>query len=275
MDCSPSYGGRGLKRPHEFDLTVAIPHLNTIDELEMCVRLLRLQTIRPYIMIVDTGSDPETAARLELMRGHDLEIHYIAAGGYRHASEPVTVALDLSQSLCQTKLLFHTHADCFLRRRDCLENFARLTNSNTPVVGYRMSPRDWATKDWEWMIGHTATMFYMPSIHRAGATWSMQRMHYQLGLSFENLGGWPDTETCFNHCLRDAGIKPVFIGHDRNKERQVDDNIDHFRSFCGSKVHDPAGEYHRQAMEWRNAAMTEAAARLELWRQQIIDLAQT
>jgi hypothetical protein len=263
-DVTPSYYGRARVKPWDYALTAAIPHLGTIEPLKMAIELLRAQTARPFIMVVDTGSEPSECAQLERLRAEDIEIHYVRAHAYRSPSEPVTVALDLVHTLCRTEHVFHTHADCFLRRQDFLESVMRVTNCNTPVVGYRLSPRDWATDEWKWMVGHTATMCYLPTLHRIGATWSFQRIKHQWGYPWQITGGWPDTETGFNHCLRAAGIVPVFIGHDRNHERQVDDNIDHCRSYPCSKVYDDG--YHSNARGWMEAALREGRARLVEWR---------
>ena len=264
VDVPPHFPGRCERKPWDYKLTAAIPHLNTIEPLRMCVEVLRHQTHRPYLMIVDTGSPPAAMAELEKMRAEDCEIHCIAGHAYRHASEPVTAALDLAQSLCRTELLFHTHADCFLRRDDFLEDISAQCTAATPVVGYRLSSREWATDEWEWMIGHTATICHMPTIHRIGATWSYQRIHHDFGYPWHAGIGWPDTETGFNRALRDAGIKPVFIGDDRNYERQTDENIDHVRSYPGSKLYD--GGYHAKAVDWMAAAMSEASERIGLCR---------
>lgn len=259
--------GRAEKKPWDYAFTAAIPHLNTLESLRACIELVRLQSIRPYLMVVDTGSPPDVCAKLEKLRAPDLEIHYLAGHGYRHSSEPVTAALDVAQTLCRTPHLFNTHSDVFLRRRDFAESLLRVCNANTPAIGYRMSPREWVTRDWEWMVGHTATMLYMPSIHRAGATWSYQRMHYQFDYPWQQAIGWPDTETGFNCTLREAGIVPVFIGNDRNGERQIDDNIDHVRSFPGSKVYSP--KRFREANGWMKSALRDAALRARDWRKQV------
>lgn len=261
-DVSNVYG-RSEKKPWDYALTAAVPHLNTLESLKACIALLRLQTARPYLIVVDTGSPPEVCGELERMRAADIEIHYVRGHGYRHSSEPVCVALDLAQALCRTKHLFHTHSDVFLRRRDFLANMIRLSNANTPAIGYRMSPRDWATREWEWMVGHTALTLYMPSIHRAGATWSYQRMNAQFGHPWIIADGWPDTETGFNHALRESGIAPVFLGHDRNFDRYVDDNIDHVRSYAGSKVY--AETRFQTADRQMQLALVEAQMRALDW----------
>lgn len=253
--------GTRERKPWETRITAAIPHLETIEPLKVCLDVLRWQTARPFIMVIDTGSTPQTRDQLEQLRADDVEIHYLQAHAWRHASEPVAAALDVAQALCRTEFLFHTHADCFLRRRDFLAEMIARCNSKEPVIGYRMSPRDWATTEWRWMVGHTATVLHMPTIHTIGATWSMQRMHEQFGYPWTGkCGGWPDTETGFNCVLREHHVAPVFIGHDRNYERQVDSNIDHVRSYAGSKLY--SAKYHAEASKWMKTAIAEAKARI-------------
>lgn len=261
--------GRHEKKPWHYQVTAAIPHIDTLESLQMCIELLRRQTIRPYIIVVDTGSPPAVQRELEQMRAEDLEVHYVNAHAYFHSSEPVTVAMDLAHALCRTPHLFHTHADCFLRRQDFLEFMVRITNANTPVAGYRMSNRDWLIEkgvepNWRWMVGHTATMLFMPSILRSGASWNLHRCRDEYGYSLENLGGWIDTETGFNHGLREAGIVPLFIGDDQNGVREIDGNRDHVRSYCGGKVYGSAN-YNVPAAEWMVDALAQAAARISAW----------
>lgn len=253
-------GGFKLKTiPH---VTVAIPHLNTIEPLKVAIECWRNQTIRPYIIIVDTGSCPDVCDVLELMRAEDLEIHYIKSGGYHNSSAPVTAALDLAQSICTSEYLFHTHSDVFPRRDDLLENWIAIVNDINPVAGYKMSPREWVSKEPEWMVGHTALMLYMPKIHRIGATWSFARIN-ALGYPYENIGnGWPDTEIAFNWSLKIAGVKPIFLGFDVNFKRTKDDNIDHVRSYAGSKIY--GNDHFQKAEGWMKTAIAEAKERVSL-----------
>ena len=116
-----------------------------------------------------------------------------------------------------------------------------------------MSPRDWLTDQWQGMVSHTATLLHMPTMHRIGASWSLERAHAEFGLSRSPFSAWPDTETCLNLVLRKAGIAPLLIGEEENYKRQVDENVDHVRSFPGSLVYAPA--YHKRAQEWMAAAL--------------------
>lgn len=247
------------KKPWHYKVTAVIPHVETPEALVMCVRLLRAQTEKPYILVIDTGSTQDVKDQMELLRGPDLEIHYIMAHAYQHASAPVTTAMDLAHALCRTEFLYHTHADCFLKRFDFLDMLVRMCNSQCPVIGYRMSPRDWATDEWKWMVGHTNTMLHIPTIERLGLTWSMERMHRQYGVGWAG-GGWPDTEVGWNYGLREAGIKPVFIGYDENYIREIDVNRDHVRSYPGSKI--GGGAFYEKRAEWMLDALKDAEERL-------------
>lgn len=253
--------GKEEKKPWHYKVTAAIPHLETIEPLKMCVEILRRQTERPYILVIDTGSNKETRDQLELLRAPDLEIHYIAAHGYQHSSEPVTVALDVAQALCKTEFIFHTHSDCFLRRFNFIEDMIRMCSPKNPAIGYRMSPRDWITTEWEWMVGHTALVLHTDTINRIGAVWNMRRMWKEYGYPISaKCGGWPDTETGFNHILRDHGIKPHFIGDDINYKRQIDHNIDHVRSYAGATIY---SESHlRASAPWMLDALADARDRI-------------
>lgn len=259
-DINPPYIGRQVKKPWEYEVTVAIPHLNTLESLMVCIEILRHQTIKPYIIVIDTGSYPHVIDQLALIRSEDLEIHYLASNAYRHSSEPVARALDLAHAVCQTDLLFHTHSDCFLRRFDFVESLVQVCTEKAPVIGYRMSPRDWITNEWEKAVGHTATMIHNPTMLANGISWNMLRLEKEFGISLNNTGGWPDTETVFNKLLQRAGIKPVFIGYDQNYVRQMDDNIDHVRSYPGSRVYGSWNESDHQ--DWMKNAIDDALMRL-------------
>lgn len=259
-----AWAGRAARKPWEYRVTAVIPHLDTLEPVRACVELLRLQTEPPYILIIDTGSPDRVRAALEALRAEDLEIHYLRAHGYVHPSEPVAVAQDLAFALCRSEFLFCTHADCFLRRRDYLRWLLTLCSPEQPAVGYQMSPRDWLTDQWEGMVSHTATMLHMPSMHRLGVTWSMERARCAFGLNTGVDAGWPDTETCMNLVLRAAGVQPLLIGPETNYQRHVDENLDHVRSYPGSQVY--SADYHRQAKEWMESALEEAWNRVARWR---------
>ena len=267
-DVERKWEGRAARKSWDYRVTATLAHLQTPELLSPCIELLRLQTERPYIVIVDTGSSPAVCQEIEGLRADDVEIHYVRAHDYRHSSAPVGVAQDLAFALCRTEYLYCTHADCFLRRRDYVEQLMRVCDEAHPAIGYQMSPRDWLTDQWEGMVSHTATLLHMPTMHRHGVTWSFERAHWQFGIPRGATMGWPDTETCFNLCLRAAGLKPVLIGAETNYERHKDSNVDHPRSFAGSLLY--AANYHETAATWMREALAEAGERIGQWKNETV-----
>jgi hypothetical protein len=257
--------GAAARKPWDHQVTAAIPHLETPETLPVLLELLALQTVRPYVLLIDTGSSAATVRRLEALRRPDVEVHYLRGHGYRHSSAPVTTAMDVAFALCRTAHLFATHSDVFPRRRDLLEWLLGLCRDDQPVVGYEMSPRP-ETQGWRNVVSHTCTMLHMPTMRRIGATWSFER-YWESGEAPPQQHGFPDTEQPLNRCLRRAGIYPHLIGHDANHARYVDRNIDHVRSLSGLNLYDADGEAHRRCRWNLDRALEEARARLNAWRQ--------
>jgi glycosyltransferase involved in cell wall biosynthesis len=253
------------KKPWEYDVTAVIPVLDTFDTLELVVKLLRLQTIRPFIVIIDTGSTDEEYQKIEALRDEDIEVHALRIHGVLHPSDYPAMAMDLAFSLCRTDYLFATHSDCFLRRRDFLEWMLQKCRDESPVVGYRLSPREHI--DWEFMVSHTATMYHMPTMDKIGFGWSLRRLGNVVGIKDitpnPNTPNWPDTEVLGNYILKRSGIEPLFVGNEDNFARNVDENIDHPRTYTSAKLYSPP---HLEKMqEWIEGAMEDARKRIEAW----------
>lgn len=257
------WAGSLRRKPWDYRVTAAIPVINTVEPLPLVIETLRLQTERPYIVLVDTGS---VARRneIEALRAEDVEVHWIMSHGWRHPSEPITAALDFVLSCCHTPYLFTTHSDCFLKRRELLAEMVGLCRKHH-AVGYQLSPRP--HPDWEWMLGHTCTMFDVATLDRINASWSLRRLCNNRGVELkpEVCGpNWPDTELLINYQLRDAGVKSYILGSERNRERTNDENIDHCRSLPSAGLYD--SNYARQAGQWMVDAVIQAKARIAAWR---------
>lgn len=258
---------RGLARcPWDYAVGVALPHYETPETLPILLELLRLQTVRPYVLLIDTGSSWKTVRELERLRTADCEIHYLRARAYRHPSAPVTTALDTAMALCRNEYLFLTHTDVFPVRRDLLEWLLSLCNAEQPVVGYEMSPRP-DTSGWRNVVSHTCTLLHMPTIRRIGASWSFER-YWESGEAAEPGEGYPDTEQPFDRCLRRAGIFPYLIGHDTNRARLTDANIDHARSWTGLKRHFHGTAEAAQGYSQLHWALRAARQRAQTWRKE-------
>lgn len=267
MLCTPERVARVGRstRPWDYPVGVALPHYETPETLPVLLELLHLQTVRPYVLLIDTGSSWRTVRQLERLRRPWCEVHYLRAHGYRHTSAPVTTALDTAFALCRQEHLFLTHTDVFPVRRDLLEWLLSLCNADQPVVGYEMSPRP-DTSGWRNVVSHTCTLLHMPTMRRIGATWSFER-YWESGEAAPQQHGYPDTEQPFDRCLRRAGIYPYLIGHDTNHERLTDPNIDHARSYTGLKIHNRGTPELARGYSQLHWALQAARERAKQWRQ--------
>jgi hypothetical protein len=248
--------------PWSYRVSVAIPYLSSpkypmLESTEIVCELLRAQTVKPFVMIVDTGSSWEEIKALEKLRREDVEIHYIRGNKWQHYSEVIAVALDLMWSACRTPYFFTTHNDCFPRRRDLLESLILQCKPERPVVGYSMDQRP--GDEWQRCVSHTCTMFHVEALRNIGMAWSMRVAdHVGMGprIDMASVNGWPDTEITFNRCLRRAGITPTIIGQEQNLRRTVDANIDHSKSQT---------IFAEDRYSIGQQSMTEARRRVEEW----------
>ena len=255
-------------KPWEYDVTAVVPVIDTHENLSLCVEILRLQTIRPYIIVIDTGSTEENLNKILSMHSEDLEVHTIRLNGSLHPSDSVCMAMDLAQSLCRTEYMFATHSDVFLRRRDYIEWLFSMCGDDRdkfPVVGYEMSPRH--HDDWRGMISHTATMYHMRTLDKIGFGWSMRRLASLYDLKNQephaDRPNWPDTEILGNMILRQNNVKTKIIGSEQNFQRNKDDNIDHCRSISLGLLYSPS--YYNTAKVWLEEAKEEARERIRDW----------
>lgn len=261
--------GECPRKPWEYEVTAVIPVIDTYDSLSLCVEILRLQTVKPYIIVVDTGSSEHNLGNILSMHDEDLEVQCIRVNGTLHPSDTVCSAMDLAQSLCRTEYMFATHSDCFLRRRDFLEDILSVCGDGRgeyPVVGYEMSPRQ--HDDWQGMISHTATMYHMRTLDKIGFGWSMRRLASIYDLDNQephpDRPNWPDTEILGNILLREHGVRTKIIGREGNFQRNKDENIDHGRSISLGMLYSP--DYYNTAKDWFEEAKNEARQRIKTWK---------
>lgn len=261
--------GSCIKKPWDYEITAVIPLLDTYDTVSISVELLKLQSIQPFIILIDTGSQKQELEKILELANSDIEVHSLRFNGVLHPSDYPAIAMDTAFSMCRTNYLFSTHADVFLRNRFFLEELLNKCKSHSPVVGYEVSPR--AHSDWKGMVSHTATMFHMPTMDRIGYGWSLRRLCniYQIKCHTPDpmRPNWPDTEILGNYILRKNSIEPYLIGKEENFSRQVDENIDHCRSITSGRLYSPS--YAQKAETWVQSAMHEAKNRIELWEKEI------
>jgi hypothetical protein len=285
-----AWEGSGVVKPWDYKVAAAVAHLDAPGPLAVVLETLRAQTVRPYLIVVDTGSLAEHRPALEAMElaSDDLEIHYLRPRGWRASSQPVAAAMDLAFAACQAEYLYATHTDVFLKRPDYLEWLLARCDATTPVVGYRMSPRpDWGNDLWRACPSHTATLYHMPTMRKERITWNMLAAMDLLGLPpGQPPGCFPDTETMVGLSLRAAGIgvreladsqpaagtRSVLMIGDEPNEPYEDHNLVHERSYTCRALYDPAGAGARAARMAR--AMEDAQARVRRWRKPRVALGQ-
>lgn len=252
-------------KPWQYQVTAAIPCLDTFEQVKICTDLLLSQTEKPYILVIDTGSLPDEFSKLETLRSECLEVHALRLNGVRHPSDFPAMAMDLAFALCRTPFLYATHADCFAKKRTLLEEMLTLCRQHK-VVGYEISPRN--HEDWKGMVSHTATMYHMTTMDKIGFGWSLRRLANMFDIEdykpHPSRPNWPDTEILGNYILRMNEMTPFLLGSEPNFARFQDDNIDHFRSFTSGKLY--SQEYYEQAEKWYELSKKEALERLNEWK---------
>lgn len=253
------------KKPWQYLITAVIPILDHSNETEVCVELLRLQTCKPYIILVDTGSTEDHVTKTLPLRGPDLEIHTIRRQAAVGPSDVIANALDLGFSIAETPYVFTTHQDCFLKTRTLLE-FMAYQLPGKAAVGYQLTERP--HRDWQSHLGHTCTLFDLATWDRIGATWSLRRAPALQGLGRHHPGvaidAFMDTEATMNYCFSHAKVETAIIGTETNYERNQDEFIDHCRSLVCSSLY--SAEHHTAALGWSRQAMLEAWERIRTWK---------
>lgn len=261
------------KKPWQYRVTVAIPCLDAFEAVAEIVNLYRLQTESPYIVLIDTGSTDAELRQMQTLARKDCEIHSLRLNGVQHPSDFPAIAMDVAFALCRTEWILATHADCFPTSQTVVADVLAQCNSETPVVGYELTERPHS--DWRGMVGHTLTMFHIPTMDRMNASWSMRRLLTQ----FQHPDGknatheinpatspnWPDTEIMINYQCRQAGITPKIIGTERNAQRTTDCMIDHCRSWASAKLYSQGSEYAVRSNGWLEDGIAKAKNRAVEW----------
>jgi hypothetical protein len=262
---SQKWEGTLARKPWHYQVTAVIPCFEHVQETTLCVELLRLQTIHPYILLIDTGSRNESLEALNALRAADLEVHAIRCNSIPHPCVGITAALDLGFSLAATPFAFTTHQDCFLRDRHFLDYLVQLMPTYA-VAGYQISPRRFP--EWPKWFGHTAALWSIAELDRIGATWSLRRAASMLAFgtlpAITDTESHIDTESAINTAILRAGLRTLQIGTEQNFERTLDQWIDHPRSLICTSLYYPP--HHAKARTWCDQAMTEARDRIERWK---------
>ena len=249
-------------KPWDYAVQLVIPHLDAIDSLLAALQLWNLQTVTPFITIVDTGSQDDALEVLNEIECENIEVVMIRSRGFRHKAQVVAMAQDVALSVCQSDRQLCTHSDVFPLCDDIIERMIDDCDYMEPVVGYEISPRDHlpALKDlWPGMVGHTLTMLHVPTIREYGIMWDITACWDQYGLPADQV----DTEIAFNLRLREQGIQPLILGADSNEPRYSTADYDHCRSHVSKALYSP--DKFAEASALIGVAILEAHQRAAAW----------
>lgn len=287
------YEGFAKKKPWEYRTTAVVLTFETPEEqLRVVLDLLRYQSEKPYLMIVDTGSSRANVSAIERIADEteDIEAHFVRSRGWIASSAPCAAAMDVAFALCQTPYLFATHDDVFLMRRRFVQEIREQCDEATPAVGYQMSPREfWEQENvafkelWKSTLSHTSTVYHMPSMRKYGAFWSMPAAFEKLGLPIEQPKyGFPDTEVNLGLCLNAAGVGVRFLGDpapdvlsgekpsvlmlgEELNDIQKTANWVHVRSSTSQRIYNPIS-FRDHRSERLQSEIEEGRSRADLWR---------
>ena len=249
-------------KPWSYEVTAIIPVLDTLEPLKACLALLQAQTVKPYILVIDTGS-VKFRDQITDLATENVEIHSLRSYGWNHPSEPVAVAQDLGFSLARTQYALSLHADCFLRKQTAVAELLTLAKIHK-IVGFQISPRSY--QGWESELGHTLLMTDLPTLRANNITWNMRKFCERYNKTLSNncfCTNCPDTESEFNASVADAKIKPLILGTEQNRTRNINDWFDHPRSHTSATLYD--NKYLPTVSSDMEKAIKDAYERLEAW----------
>lgn len=242
--------GRMGRKPWDHEVTIVLPHLETVELLETSVWCWRQQTVSPYLLVIDTGTGPESLGEVEGLRNVDLEVHFIRGHGFYHTSSVVASACDLGGALCQTPYILFTHVDVFPKRVTLLEELIGMLTDRVPIAAYQARPRVFTT-DWQDCPSHILTFCDARVYRRHRLGWNLLKATEKLGTWGTWHMGWPDTETSFGHALREEKIPWFRLGEEFSQAYWQDDRIVHLSAFASVKRYAP------RRLEWRYPGVKE------------------
>lgn len=122
-------------KPGDADVTILIPHYQTLDAIRLCLRSIRRYTLPPYrVLVLDNGS---TDASIEYLRG----LNWIACLNTGVANDLISAqaaALNVGAARVETPYFLVIHSDTYVHRPGWLRFFlARLQAGGYAALGTR------------------------------------------------------------------------------------------------------------------------------------------
>ncbi len=270
---APRPTAQGVGEPR---VVVNLPHRGTPRLLDAVLPLWLKQSVPVAVDVVDTGSSRVEINHLlaaaansnATARRSAVRVHTLQPRTWKHPSEPIAIACELSQLYAETEYVLFSHVDVFPHSQHLVKWLMEQCSAKHPVVGYEISPRDsvsgWLSENWRGMVGHSLTMVHLPTLRDNGVRWTYNEKELCefFGWGRSELAGW-DTEVTFNLWLRVVDIAVKIVGHDQNREHLVDEWHGHARSYPGSLLF---GHKHlEEASRWVDLEVQQAAKRVKQW----------
>lgn len=228
---------------------IVIPCDGNHDFLDVSTRLWLAQDGFPSLLVIDTFGQLDKATELKQRLVNHPRVEVASLNLKKptctgHTSDPCAYAHDYAFARCHSPFLLATHVDVFPLHRGVVR-FMEHEAATCAVVGWGMSPRgpeaDYACKNGtpypvpnpysDGVMGMVCTIYHIPTLDRAGASWSIRRGHHEFGLPRTSAAwGWPDTETTFSQVMNKQGVGMRFLGCETNHENQETQHWLHARS---------------------------------------------
>ena len=124
-----------MPQRHDAEVTILIPHYQTLDAIRLCLRSIRRYTAQPYrVVVLDNGS---TGASIDYLRGLDW-IACVRTGVTNDVRAAHAAALNLGVELVETPHFLIMHSDTYVHRAGWLRYLVeRLRAGAYAAVGTR------------------------------------------------------------------------------------------------------------------------------------------
>jgi hypothetical protein len=243
--------GLGTKPPWAYSTTVVIPHYGpNVRILMSAVESWRHQFNRPYILVYDTGTPSKYHPDIRAISSEDVEVHFMRWHGLREPLTSVSLAFDHGIIDCRTRRIIFTHNDVFPLSQTIVDELVNLCDESNPVVGYESHYLSERVPDK--LVGTQLTCAYLPTLNRVRLRWIS--------------GDRDDSpEEGFGLSLHYAGIKPRFIGIEKNSINVRTTHFHHVGKFTTAPLYYPGIVHHVNIAA--SEVIEEAEKRLMRWRE--------
>ncbi len=201
------------RKPWQFPVCAVIPTCGSPDLAALCVGLLAGQTVPVYSLVIDTGSRAGELALLDTLRGPAVEIHRLAAHGWRHSAEAVGAAMAMGQAICRSPQMLAIHSDAFLVSPTALESIQGSLAGHS-AAGYqcgRLPGRPWADR----FLSHSTTLADHGDLLRHMVPWDFPACQARFA---DHIAGEYDPEFGLNLALPQGSL--AYLGQEGREPHQ-------------------------------------------------------